>query len=89
VLVSRDNDGQAVKVEWFETEDHWYLGDPMATASYDTVLICRQCPVHVASDVFRLYGMGKAGFAAAADKVATHMVAEPGAPLEPIVRSAA
>lgn len=89
VVVTRDSNGRTV-ADWYETEDGYYVGDPIATAGYDVVNIRRNCPVDVASEVFRLYGMGMAGFAAAAEKAATHFAPEPGAPLEPIPgRSAA
>jgi hypothetical protein len=88
VVVTRDSQGRTV-ADWYEDEDGYYTGDPIATATYDVVHVRRNCPTETASQVFRLYHEGPAGFGVAASVIATHYVSEPGAPLEPLAGSVA
>ena len=88
VVFTRDSQDRPV-VDWYETEDGYYSSDPIATATVDVLHVRRNCPPETASQVFRLYNEGAAGFAVAASVIATHRVAEPGAPLEPIAGSVA
>jgi hypothetical protein len=83
VVVTRDTVGRIV-ADWYEDEDGYYTGDPIATATHDVVHVRRNCPPDTASQVFRLYHEGPAGFGVSASVIATHTVSEPGAPLEPI-----
>lgn len=86
VVVTRDSLGRPV-ADWYETEDGYYTGDPIATATLDVLHIRRNCPLDTASVVWRLYA--GTSFEDAAAVLATHTVVEPGAPLEPIQGRAA
>lgn len=83
VVVTQDGEGRTV-ADWYENEDGYYVDDPIATATLDVLHIRRHCPLDTASVVWRLYA--GPSFAEAAAALATHTVAEAGAPLEPVVR---
>jgi hypothetical protein len=95
VLVTRDDTGQALKVEWFETEQHYYREDPLAALTFDighSVWWGKSFrPTGSTLGLLVAVTLRKLTEDPWADvsQLSTHFVSEPGAPLEPIVERAA
>lgn len=95
VIVSRDKTRDPLRIEWFENEDGYYVGDPVAWIEYDRGRDTwrghagRNAPRGVVLDASRVLLDLSCDAEVSVRHLATHYVPEPGAPLEPVVRSAA
>jgi hypothetical protein len=86
VLVTQDSQGRT-QVDWYEDEDGWYNGDPIATvvAAHST-RIGRNAPIEVGKQAAATYMLLAGDHKADVSYLATHTVSEPGGHPELIVR---
>jgi len=86
VLVTQDSQGRT-EVNWYEDEDGWYNGDPLATvvAAHST-RIGRNAPIEVGKAAAATYMLLAGDHQADVSYLATHTVSEPGGHPEPISR---
>lgn len=89
VLVTQDSQRRTV-AEWFESEDGYYNGDPLARLVAGHELRAgRNVQVSTAQDVAHAWLLLLQLPNHDVTYLATHTIAEPGAPLEPIPGRAA
>jgi|ERR1044072_5067623 hypothetical protein len=94
VLVTRDGQDRTV-VEWFENEDGWHVGDPIAVVQFDAARgawsarsgrhVRPETSLQVAATVWMLAQEPHTDVSG----MATHTCSKPGAPLEPVPGRAA
>jgi hypothetical protein len=90
VLVTRDETRDPLRVEWFEDEAGYHAGDPLAWLEFDPVRDVwvakkgRNARPETSLAAARLLLDLVLDPEASVYQLATHFVAEPGAPLEPI-----
>lgn len=90
VIVSRDESGQAVKIEWFETEQHVYHEDPMLLHEFNPAScvwwsVSRRNTRDYKALIAPLVELLTENPCADVSGFETHRWPEPGAPLEPVV----
>lgn len=90
VIVSRDRSGQAVKIEWFETERHVYHEDPMLVHEFNPASnvwwsVSRRNTGYYKPLIAPLVEQLTEDPSADVSAFETHRWPEPGAPLEPVV----
>jgi hypothetical protein len=86
VLVTQDSQGRT-EVNWYEDENGYYNGDPVATvvAAHST-RIGRNAPIEVGKAAAATYMLLAGDHQADVSHLATHTVSEPGGHPEPISR---
>lgn len=90
VIVTGDPDRDPLRIEWFETEDGYYVGDPVAWVEFHRARDTwkghagRNAPPEVALTASRILLDLSCDAEVSVSHLATHRVPEPGAPLEPV-----
>jgi len=90
VVVTRDTTGQAVKIEWFETEPHVYHENPMLVHEFNPDSnvwwsVSRRNTRDYKTLIAPLVELLTENPCADVSAFETHRWPEPGAPLEPVV----
>jgi hypothetical protein len=95
VVVTRDVTRDPLRVEWFEDENGYYAEDPLAWIEFHRLRDTwrgqagRNAPPEVTLMASRILLDLSCDSEVSVSHLATHYVAEPGAPLEPIPGRAA
>jgi hypothetical protein len=95
VLVTRDDTRDPLRIEWFEDENGYYAEDPLAWLEFDPMRDVwvakkgRNARPETSLAAARLLLDLVLDPGVSVYQVSTHWVSEPGAPLEPLPRSAA
>lgn len=95
VVVTGDTTRDPLRIDWYEDEDAYYAQDPLAWVEFHRSRdmwrghVDRNAPQGVTLTASRILADLSCDSEVTVSHLATHRVAEPGAPLEPIQGSAA